>query len=76
MAVLKTVILSQRIHHGGKEQQVLIACFPAPDGFSYGGSFGELRSTCMEEFPPAFDFGSYLDMLSQVNVTYPDSPPR
>uniref|UniRef100_A0A663M0A5 Brain expressed associated with NEDD4 1 n=2 Tax=Strigidae TaxID=30459 RepID=A0A663M0A5_ATHCN len=47
-----------------------------PDGFSYGGSFGELRSTCMEEFPPAFDFGSYLDTLSQVNVMYPDSPPR
>ncbi|XP_068006986.1 protein BEAN1 isoform X1 [Melanerpes formicivorus] len=47
----------------------------APDGFSYGGSFGELRSTCMEEFPPAFDFGSYLDTLSQVNVMYPDSPP-
>ncbi|NWH24398.1 BEAN1 protein, partial [Grus americana] len=55
---------------------ILIACFPAPDGFSYGGSFGELRSTCMEEFPPAFDFGSYLDTLSQVNVMYPDSPPR
>uniref|UniRef100_A0A8C0EBX8 Protein BEAN1 n=1 Tax=Bubo bubo TaxID=30461 RepID=A0A8C0EBX8_BUBBB len=35
-----------------------------------------LRSTCMEEFPPAFDFGSYLDTLSQVNVMYPDSPPR
>ncbi|POI26069.1 hypothetical protein CIB84_010181, partial [Bambusicola thoracicus] len=48
----------------------------APDGFSYGGSFGELRSTCMEEFPPAFDFGSYLDTLSQVNIMYPDSPPR
>ncbi|XP_069724647.1 protein BEAN1 [Phaenicophaeus curvirostris] len=47
----------------------------APDGFSYGGSFGDLRSTCMEEFPPAFDFGSYLDTLSQVNVMYPDSPP-
>uniref|UniRef100_A0A8C4K109 Protein BEAN1-like n=1 Tax=Dromaius novaehollandiae TaxID=8790 RepID=A0A8C4K109_DRONO len=46
------------------------------DGFSYGGSFGELRSTCMEEFPPAFDFGSYLETLSQVNVMYPDSPPR
>ncbi|NXP83281.1 BEAN1 protein, partial [Ramphastos sulfuratus] len=54
---------------------ILIVCFPAPDGLSYGGSFGELRSTCMEEFPPAFDFGSYLDTLSQVNVMYPDSPP-
>uniref|UniRef100_A0A8V0XN25 Brain expressed associated with NEDD4 1 n=1 Tax=Gallus gallus TaxID=9031 RepID=A0A8V0XN25_CHICK len=48
----------------------------APDGFSYSGSFGELRSTCMEEFPPGFDFGSYLDTLSQVNIMYPDSPPR
>ncbi|XP_068811973.1 protein BEAN1 isoform X2 [Struthio camelus] len=47
----------------------------APDGFSYSGSFGELRSTCMEEFPPAFDFGSYLETLSQVNIMYPDSPP-
>ncbi|XP_006028206.1 protein BEAN1, partial [Alligator sinensis] len=47
----------------------------APDGFSYGGSIGELRSTCIEEFPPAFDFGSYMDTLSQVNVMYPDSPP-
>uniref|UniRef100_A0A8B9Q4B2 BEAN1 protein n=1 Tax=Apteryx owenii TaxID=8824 RepID=A0A8B9Q4B2_APTOW len=65
-----------RIHHEGKKERVLIACFPAPDGFSYGGSFGELRSTCMEEFPPAFDFGSYLETLSQVNVMYPDSPPR
>ncbi|NXE09854.1 BEAN1 protein, partial [Uria aalge] len=62
--------------HLRRDAQVLIACFPAPDGFSYGGSFGELRSTCMEEFPPAFDFGSYLDTLSQVNVMYPDSPPR
>ncbi|NXN94088.1 BEAN1 protein, partial [Rhinopomastus cyanomelas] len=48
----------------------------APDGFSYGGSFGELRSTCTEAFPPAVEFGSYLDTLSQVNVLYPDSPPR
>lgn len=54
----------------------MTACFAAPDGFSYGGSFGELRSTCMEEFPPGFDFGSYLDTLSQVNIMYPDSPPR
>uniref|UniRef100_A0A8C6YVQ8 BEAN1 protein n=1 Tax=Nothoprocta perdicaria TaxID=30464 RepID=A0A8C6YVQ8_NOTPE len=45
------------------------------DGFSYGGSFGELRSTCMEEFPPAFEFASYLETLSRVNVLYPDSPP-
>uniref|UniRef100_A0A8C6YUJ0 BEAN1 protein n=1 Tax=Nothoprocta perdicaria TaxID=30464 RepID=A0A8C6YUJ0_NOTPE len=47
----------------------------ASDGFSYGGSFGELRSTCMEEFPPAFEFASYLETLSRVNVLYPDSPP-
>ncbi|NXL44320.1 BEAN1 protein, partial [Podilymbus podiceps] len=62
--------------HLRRDAQVLIDCFLAPDGFSYGGSFGELRSTCMEELPPAFDFGSYLDTLSQVNIMYPDSPPR
>ncbi|KAG9341286.1 hypothetical protein JZ751_019388 [Albula glossodonta] len=48
----------------------------APDGFSYGGSIGELRSTCIEDFPPAFDFDSYVESLSQVNVMYPDSPPQ
>ncbi|XP_064193301.1 protein BEAN1 isoform X2 [Anguilla rostrata] len=47
----------------------------APDGVSYGGSIGELRSTCVEEFPPPFDFDSYVETLSQVNVMYPDSPP-
>uniref|UniRef100_A0A8C5T2I6 BEAN1 n=1 Tax=Malurus cyaneus samueli TaxID=2593467 RepID=A0A8C5T2I6_9PASS len=47
----------------------------APDGFSHGGSSGELRSSCTEEFPPACDFGSYLDILSQVNIMYPDPPP-
>lgn len=48
----------------------------APDGLSYGGSIGELRSTCVEDFPPAFDFDSYVETLSQVNVMYPDSPPH
>ncbi|NXE36114.1 BEAN1 protein, partial [Ptilorrhoa leucosticta] len=52
------------------------SCFAAPDGFSHGGSSAELRSTCTEEFPPACDFGSYLDILSQVNIMYPDPPPR
>ncbi|OWK54255.1 protein BEAN1 isoform X1 [Lonchura striata] len=47
----------------------------APDGFSHGGSSTELRSTCSEEFPPACDFDSYLDILSQVNIMYPDPPP-
>lgn len=46
------------------------------DGFSYGGSVGELRSTCLEEFPPGLDFHSYGDSLSQLNSLYPDSPPR
>lgn len=46
------------------------------DGFSYGGSVGELRSTCLEEFPPGLDFNSYGDSLSQINSLYPDSPPR
>ncbi|NXK42282.1 BEAN1 protein, partial [Piprites chloris] len=47
-----------------------------PDGFSRGGSLGELTSTCTEEFPRACDFGSYLDILSQVSTMYPDPPPR
>uniref|UniRef100_A0A7N8X889 Brain expressed, associated with NEDD4, 1 n=1 Tax=Mastacembelus armatus TaxID=205130 RepID=A0A7N8X889_9TELE len=38
-----------------------------PDGFSYGGSLGELRSTCIEDFPPGLDFDSYRETLSQVN---------
>uniref|UniRef100_A0AAQ4Q9R3 Brain expressed, associated with NEDD4, 1 n=1 Tax=Gasterosteus aculeatus aculeatus TaxID=481459 RepID=A0AAQ4Q9R3_GASAC len=46
------------------------------DGFSYGGSVGELRSTCLEEFPPGLDFDSYRETLSRVNDLYPDSPPR
>ncbi|NXO62479.1 BEAN1 protein, partial [Phainopepla nitens] len=51
------------------------SCFAAPDGFSHGGSSAELRSTCTEEFPPACDLDSYLDLLSQVNIMYPDPPP-
>ncbi|XP_056148283.1 protein BEAN1 [Lampris incognitus] len=47
----------------------------APDGFSYGGSLGELRSTCLEDFPPGLDFDSYTETLSHVNNMYPDSPP-
>lgn len=46
------------------------------DGFSYGGSVGELRSTCLEEFPPGLDFDSYRESLSQINSLYADSPPR
>ncbi|XP_053126451.1 protein BEAN1 isoform X2 [Hemicordylus capensis] len=46
------------------------------DGFYYGGSIGELRTSCTEEFPPAFDFSSHRDSLSQVDVLHPDSPPR
>ncbi|NWQ65957.1 BEAN1 protein, partial [Neopipo cinnamomea] len=61
--------------YGEKKQQILIACFPAPDGFSHGGSSGELRSTCTEEFPQACDFGSYLDIPSQISIMYPDPPP-
>ncbi|XP_062817968.1 protein BEAN1 isoform X2 [Anolis carolinensis] len=48
-----------------------------PDCFSYGGgSIGELRPSCIEEFSPAFYFSSYMETLSQVNITHPDSPPR
>ncbi|KAJ0066806.1 hypothetical protein NL108_002846, partial [Boleophthalmus pectinirostris] len=46
------------------------------DGFSYGGSVGELRSTCLEEFPPGLDFHSYGEGLDQITGLYPDSPPR
>ncbi|XP_045927006.1 protein BEAN1 isoform X3 [Micropterus dolomieu] len=46
------------------------------DGFSYGGSVGELRSTCLEDFPPGLDFDSYRETLSHVNNLYTDSPPR
>ncbi|NWS15357.1 BEAN1 protein, partial [Pachyramphus minor] len=66
----------QLSREAGDEQQILIACFPAPDGFSHGGSSGELRSTCTEDFPQTCDFGSYLDILSQVSIMYPDPPPR
>ncbi|XP_041048394.1 protein BEAN1 [Carcharodon carcharias] len=48
----------------------------APDGFSFGGSVGELRSTCIEEYSPTFDFDSYIETLSQINVMYQDSPPH
>ncbi|XP_072373918.1 uncharacterized protein bean1 isoform X2 [Scyliorhinus torazame] len=48
----------------------------APDGFSFRESVGELRSTCVEEYSPAFDFDSYIETLSQVNVMYQDSPPH
>ncbi|XP_070616472.1 protein BEAN1 [Erythrolamprus reginae] len=47
-----------------------------PDCFSYGGSAGELRSSCAEEFPPTFYFSSYMEALSQANIIHPDSPPR
>uniref|UniRef100_A0A3Q0S6H6 Brain expressed, associated with NEDD4, 1 n=1 Tax=Amphilophus citrinellus TaxID=61819 RepID=A0A3Q0S6H6_AMPCI len=49
---------------------------PGQDGFSYGGSAGELRSSCLEDFPPGLDFDSYRETLSQINSVYPDSPPR
>ncbi|XP_048461908.1 uncharacterized protein bean1 [Rhincodon typus] len=48
----------------------------APDGFSFGGSVGELQSTCVEEYPPTFDIDSYIETLSQINVMYQDSPPH
>ncbi|NXD29746.1 BEAN1 protein, partial [Spelaeornis formosus] len=51
------------------------SCFAAPDGSSHGSSSAELRSTCTGEFPPACDFDSYLDILSQVNIMCPDPPP-
>ncbi|KAF6737428.1 Protein BEAN1 [Oryzias melastigma] len=47
-----------------------------PDGFSFGGSAGELRSSCLEDFPPALDFDVLRENLSHVTNLYPDSPPR
>uniref|UniRef100_A0A672UA55 Protein BEAN1 n=1 Tax=Strigops habroptila TaxID=2489341 RepID=A0A672UA55_STRHB len=47
------------------------------DGFSYGGSFGELRATCIEEYPPTLELGSSVDTRQRVvNVIYSDAPPR
>uniref|UniRef100_A0A8C6JXY5 Uncharacterized protein n=1 Tax=Melopsittacus undulatus TaxID=13146 RepID=A0A8C6JXY5_MELUD len=61
----------------GKKQQVFIAYFPAPDGFSYGGSFGELRAACIDEYPPNLELGASVDTRQRVvNVIYSDSPPR
>ncbi|XP_046696000.1 protein BEAN1 [Silurus meridionalis] len=38
----------------------------------------ELRSECVDEFPPAFDFDSYPETLSipQISALYPDAPPH
>uniref|UniRef100_A0A1A8FQX2 Brain expressed, associated with NEDD4, 1 n=1 Tax=Nothobranchius korthausae TaxID=1143690 RepID=A0A1A8FQX2_9TELE len=46
------------------------------DGFSYGGSAGELRSSCIEDFPPGIDFDPFRENLPPMNNLYPDSPPR
>ncbi|CAL8370147.1 protein BEAN1 [Gadus morhua] len=46
-----------------------------PDGFSYEGSLGELRSACMEDFPPGLDFNSYTETLSDTHGVFQDSPP-
>ena len=48
---------------------------PGPDGFSYEGSLGELRSACMEDFPPGLDFNSYTETLSDTHGVFQDSPP-
>uniref|UniRef100_A0A3Q3GCN3 Brain expressed, associated with NEDD4, 1 n=1 Tax=Kryptolebias marmoratus TaxID=37003 RepID=A0A3Q3GCN3_KRYMA len=37
---------------------------------------GELRSSCLEDFPPGLDFDSFRENLSQISNLYPDSPPR
>ncbi|KAG7315010.1 hypothetical protein KOW79_021098 [Hemibagrus wyckioides] len=48
------------------------------DGLSFGGSTGELRSECVDEFPPAFDFDSYAEAIpiSHISTVYPDAPPH
>ncbi|KPP72817.1 protein BEAN1-like, partial [Scleropages formosus] len=48
----------------------------ASDGLSYGGSVGELRSPCVEEFAPAFDFSFYTESPTRTGLVYPDSPPH
>ncbi|MFT7819317.1 uncharacterized protein LOC108926225 [Arapaima gigas] len=47
-----------------------------PDGVSYGGSVGELRSACVEDFPPAFDFGLYAESPAHGGFVYQDAPPQ
>ncbi|XP_038155314.1 protein BEAN1 [Cyprinodon tularosa] len=46
------------------------------DGFSYGGSAGELRSSCVEDFSPGLDIDSFGENLPQISNLYQDSPPR
>ncbi|NWH99162.1 BEAN1 protein, partial [Tichodroma muraria] len=70
-----TIAVGRARPPGGAAAANINSCFAAPDGFSHGGSSAELRSTCSEEFPPACDSDSYLDILSQVHVMYPDPPP-
>ncbi|XP_060767852.1 protein BEAN1 [Neoarius graeffei] len=49
----------------------------AADGFSFGGSTGELRSECVDEFPPAFDFDSDTETSPiPISAGYPDAPPH
>lgn len=63
--------------HSRNWRLLIFVCVPAGlDGFSYGGSVGELRSTCFEDFPPGLDFESFRETLSQADNLYPDSPPR
>nr|XP_033796333.1 protein BEAN1 isoform X3 [Geotrypetes seraphini] len=59
----------------GREFMAIKLTCSSPDSSSYGGSNGELQSACIEEFSPAFDLGSYMETMSQVNIGYPDSPP-
>uniref|UniRef100_A0A3Q4GSZ9 Brain expressed, associated with NEDD4, 1 n=1 Tax=Neolamprologus brichardi TaxID=32507 RepID=A0A3Q4GSZ9_NEOBR len=58
----------------GQSHEVDFCVSTGQDSFSYGGSAGELRSSCLEDFPPGLDFDSYRE--SQINSVYPDSPPR
>ncbi|XP_061767341.1 protein BEAN1 [Nerophis ophidion] len=45
-----------------------------PDAYSFGGSAGDLRSACYQDFSSGWNLDSLS--LSQVNHLYPDSPPR
>uniref|UniRef100_A0A8C5WZ75 Uncharacterized protein n=2 Tax=Laticauda laticaudata TaxID=8630 RepID=A0A8C5WZ75_LATLA len=76
LSCVAILIGSLRKNHCFRHLQLWSDASYTPDCFSYGGSVGELRSNCAEEFPPTFYFSSYMEALSQANIIHPDSPPR
>ncbi|XP_058010861.1 protein BEAN1 [Ahaetulla prasina] len=76
LSCVAILIGSLRKNHCFRHLQLWSDASYTPDCFSYGGSVGELRSSCAEEFPPTFYFSSYMEALSQANIIHADSPPR